>query len=167
MNRTITFLGLAVLLGGIGLVIYPLVTSGSEALDIEVESGIFVLPVALSVLLWGASAPDPRVTTVRGVFGNPDENLLQRRLDRNPALAAARYRPSPKEPVNCRSCYTLIAPELADCPRCGRRRECRGCGKPLFFLAGAVRCAPCLHDEVYCDCPKVRRTPPAGRGSAR
>lgn len=167
MNRTITFLGLGVLLGGIGLVIYPLVTAGAEALDIEVESGIFVLPVALSVLLWGAAAPDPRVTTVRGVFGNPDENLLQRRLDRNPALAAARYRPNPKESVNCRFCYTLITPDLADCPRCGRRRECRGCGKPLFFLAGAVRCAPCLHDEVYCDCPKVRRTSPAVRSGSR
>jgi hypothetical protein len=166
MNRAITFLGIGFLLLSGGLVAYPDLFYGAEVLDFEVEVGLLTLPAAISVILWGASAPDPRVTTVRGIFGNPEENLVSRKLDRNAADAAARYRPSPKEPVNCRQCYTLIPPDLADCPRCGRRRECRGCGKPLFFLAGAVRCAPCVHDEVYCNCPRVRRTP-AGTGPAR
>ncbi|MCI4350442.1 MAG: hypothetical protein L3K15_02875 [Thermoplasmata archaeon] len=166
MNRSITFLGLGFLVLAGGLVAYPDLVYGAEVLDFEVEVGLLTLPAALSVILWGAAAPDPRVTTVRGVFGNPEENIVGRKLDKSAAIADARYRPSPKEPVNCRQCYTLIPPELADCPRCGRRRECRGCGKPLFFLAGAVRCAPCLHDEVYCNCPRVRR-PTTGTGPAR
>ena len=166
MNRAITYLGLGVLLASGFLIAYPDLLNGAEVLDFEVEVGLLTLPGGLSVILWGASAPDPRVTTVRGVFGNPEENIVGRKLERSAAIAQARYRPSPKEPVNCRQCYTLIPPELADCPRCGRRRECRGCGKPLFFLAGAVRCAPCLHDEVYCNCPRLRR-PVAATGPAR
>jgi LSD1 subclass zinc finger protein len=159
MNRAIVFLGLFLFIVSIGLFAFPELLNGVESVDIEVQGGIFVLPLSIAVLIWGAAAPDPRVTTVGGVFGNADENEMRRRLGRSPPVGEARFRPSPLESVNCRKCYTLIPARLLDCPRCATRRECRGCNKPLFFLAGAVRCAPCLKDEVYCSCPKLRRRP--------
>jgi hypothetical protein len=167
MNRSIVFLGLFLFIVAIALFAYPEIVNGSESVDLEVQGGIFALPLSIAVAIWGAAAPDPRVTTVGGVFGNADENEMRRRLSRAPPSGEARFRPSPLESVNCRRCYTLIPARLLDCPRCGGRRECRGCNKPLFFLAGAVRCAPCLKDEVYCSCPKLRKGPSSRGPGAR
>lgn len=161
MNRSIVFLGGFLLAVAIALFAYPEFLNGAESVDLEVQLAIFVLPLSLAVVVWGSIAPDPRITTVGGLFGNADENELRRRLGRVPATSPVRYRPSPLESVNCRKCYTAVPAGLVDCPRCGTRRECRGCHKPLFYLAGAVRCAPCLKDEVYCSCPVQRR--PGGR----
>jgi LSD1 subclass zinc finger protein len=139
-----------------------------ESVDLEVQLAIFVLPVGIAILVWGSVAPDPRVTTVGGLFGNADENeLRRRRLARAPPQGAARFRPSPLESANCRKCYTAIPARLVDCPRCGTRRDCRGCNKPLFYLAGAVRCAPCLKDEIYCSCPMVRKAEAVRRPGGR
>ena len=164
MNRRITFLGLFILLIAIALIVSPIAIYGSLQIDIEFEIGVMGLPVGLSVILGGASSPDPGVTTVGGVFGNPDENFLRRLEKSAPFDPRLRFQPSPKEPANCRQCYTLITWDAAECPRCGRRRECRGCGRPLFYLSGAVRCAPCVRDEVYCNCVKMKRTTPAATG---
>ncbi len=157
MNRSITYLGLAVLLGAMGLVASPVLLSGVERLTVAVEVGILTLPVGLSVILWGAASPNPESTTVGGLFGNPDENVLRRLLKPPPPTWNARYNPGPRESAECRHCRTAIPWDMAQCPRCGRRRECRACNKPLFFLSGAIRCAPCVRDEVYCNCPKVKR----------
>ena len=167
MNRSIVFLGLFMLIVAIGLFAYPELISGVESVDLEVQLAIFVLPVGIATIIWGSAAPDPRVTTVGGLFGNADENELRRRLARAPTSGPARFRPSPLESVNCRQCYTAMPARVLDCPRCGARRECRGCRKPLFYLAGAVRCAPCLKDEVYCSCPMIRRGEPSRRGGSR
>ena len=164
MNRTTVFLGAFLLAVAIALFAYPEFETGVETVDLEVQLAIFVFPAAIATVVWGAIAPDPRITTVGGMFGNADENELRRRLSRTPPNSPVRYRPSPLETVNCRKCYTVVPARLVDCPRCGTRRECRGCHKPLFFLSGAVRCAPCLKDEVYCSCP-VQRRPVAGRRS--
>jgi hypothetical protein len=170
MNRRITLVGVLVLLIGISLMISPVAIYGVLRIDLEFELGIFTLPIAISIFLLGASAPDPSVTTVTGVFGNPDENFL-RKVERRPAFdERLRYEPSPKESTNCVHCYTAIPWNIAECPRCGRRRACRGCSRPLFLLAGAVRCAPCVRDEVYCNCPKLKKPAavgPAGRRTIR
>ncbi|MCI4327560.1 MAG: hypothetical protein L3K16_08035 [Thermoplasmata archaeon] len=162
MNRSIVFVGLALMILAIGLFAYPEILTGAEAVDLEVQVGIVVLPLGIAVIVLGAAAPDPRLTTVGGMFGNADENEMRKRLARSPPTGQARFLPSPLESVNCRKCYTAVPAQMADCPRCGTHRECRGCNKPLYVLAGAVRCAPCLKDEVYCSCPKVRK-PGAGR----
>ena len=167
MNRSIVFLGLFFIVVAIGMFAFPEVVTGAESVDLEVQLGIFVLPVGIAIMIWGSAAPDPRVTTVGGLFGNADENEMRRRLARSAPTGEARFRPSPLESVNCRKCYTAIPARLADCPRCGSRRECRGCNKPLFYLAGAVRCAPCLKDEVYCSCPMIRKAPSASQRVAR
>ncbi len=169
MNRAITFLGLAILLVGIGLIASPEILAGVETFTPLVEVGVFILPVALSTILWGASSPDPRATTVAGVFGNPEENVLRRHEGAGGRTYDVRYLPGPKESVNCRRCYTLIPWDVAECPRCGGRRECRACGRPLYFLTGAVRCLPCVRAETYCNCPKRPRAPtlPGTRPSAR
>ncbi len=166
MNRAITFLGLAILLVGIGLIASPITLTGVETVTPYLELGIFVLPVGLAVILWGASSPDPRLTTVAGVFGNPEENVMRRAEVGSSRPYDVRYMPGPRESINCRACYTLIPWNLAECPRCGRRRECRTCGKPLFFLSGAVRCLPCVRVEAYCNCPRISR-PIAALSGAR
>jgi hypothetical protein len=157
VNRSIAFLGIAVLLLGIGFLAYPIAVMGFEQVDAEQEVGILVLSASASIILWGMTSPDPAVTTVSGLFGNPDENELRRRLRPAGPGGPARYLPSPRESVNCSSCYTAMPAQQVLCPRCGERRTCRRCGKPLFQLAGAVRCGPCVKDEVYCHCPKLKR----------
>ncbi|MCI4337220.1 MAG: hypothetical protein L3K17_08550 [Thermoplasmata archaeon] len=160
MNRSITLLGLAVLLSGIGLMASPDALTGVESVTPFLEIGVFVMPVGISVILWGASSPDPTVTTVSGVFGNPDENELRRSEGGTRRNFDVRYLPGPKESVNCRQCYTLIPWNVAACPRCGRKRECRACGKTLYFMSGGIRCLPCVREETFCNCPKVGRSHP-------
>ncbi|HEY6238591.1 MAG TPA: hypothetical protein VIZ68_05340, partial [Thermoplasmata archaeon] len=115
MNRRITLLGLLVFLVGVALMVSPIALYGALQIDIEFQIGAMCLPIAISVLLLGASAPDPSVTTVSGVFGNPDENFL-RKVERRPAFdERLRYEPSPKESTNCRQCYTAIPWNVAEC----------------------------------------------------
>jgi hypothetical protein len=157
MNRTITMVGAAlVVLGCAALALSFTVRSALLAAPM-LPAGAGLVPTGLLVLLFGATRPDPRLTTVRGVFGNAEENLLTERLraQQRPRVDP-RFLPSPRESVHCAGCYTLIPAQVVLCPRCGRRRRCHQCDKPLFHLAGAVRCGPCTKDEVYCDCPPTR-----------
>ncbi|MCI4368964.1 MAG: hypothetical protein L3K09_05320 [Thermoplasmata archaeon] len=156
MNRGIVSVGLLTLFVAIGLLTYPFATTGVEQFGLVMGAGVFVLPVSLSVILWGASAPNPDVTTVGGVFGNRDEDAVRRMLSPKAAVPEARFLPGPRESMNCLSCYTAIPWDIGVCPRCGRPRECRACGRPLFLLAGAVRCGPCVRLEAYCNCPKPK-----------
>lgn len=157
MNRSITLFGVGLVLLAVGLIAYPIAAGGAEVFDVEQAAGVLVFSVSASVVLWGLTSPDPSVTTVTGFLGNPDENELNRRLARRAPTGAARYRPSPRESVNCDACYTAMAAQEVLCPRCARRRACQACGKPLFRLAGAVRCGPCVKDEMYCDCPNLKK----------
>ncbi len=131
MNRTIILLGVGILLTGFALMSYPIAVTGQEQFDLEQEAGLYFLPPALAVLLIGSISDDPRVTTIGGAFGNPDAESPR------PSGQGASTRPRseltyhPKEPVACRYCSTVIAPDLAQCPRCARARECRSCGRPL------------------------------------
>lgn len=167
MNRSVTFVGVFVLILGLGLFALPEAMYGQFELDWATELAIVAVPAALMIILWGASLPNPSRTTVGGVFGSPEENLVRRRSSSDPTRSASRFVVSSTEPVNCRRCYTLVPATLAECPRCGTRRLCRGCSKPLFYLSGAVRCGPCVRDETFCDCPKVSPKPEVGLGSNR
>ncbi|MCI4338404.1 MAG: hypothetical protein L3J72_03790 [Thermoplasmata archaeon] len=127
----------------------------------------FLLSLGVMVIIFGVSRPDPEVTTIGGWFGSREENLLRR--DRSGPLPPPdrRYLPSPRQSVNCVACYTIIPAQVLQCPRCARARRCESCGRRLFELAGAVRCAPCVKDEVYCSCPQLpapARTSPGRRG---
>ncbi len=153
MNRTIVYLGVIGLLLALGLLAFPVVVSGSFQLGWEVDLAIIALPASMMTILWGASLPDPSLTPVGGVFGSAEENEMRRQQADIHVAAIARYRSSPREPTNCRKCYTMVAYDLAQCPRCGTARLCRSCAKPLFYLSGDVRCGPCVKDENYCDCP--------------
>ncbi|MCI4318186.1 MAG: hypothetical protein L3J96_06570 [Thermoplasmata archaeon] len=157
MNSRIALLGVGIILLAIGLLLFPVASTGAESLDVEVQLGIFVLPVGLSVVLWGAAAPDPSVTTVGGLFGNVDENELRRRESKAPSVGPARFLPHPHESVNCRNCYTAIAADLITCPRCGLVRSCRVCGGRVKLAGQSPRCAKCGRDEAYCNCPKLKK----------
>jgi hypothetical protein len=157
VNRSITLLGVFVLLLAIGSLVWPLITQGVLVLDPIADTGIVVFPAALMIILWGVSRPDPAITTVGGVFGNPEENVLRKQVVPPSYGHAARHRPGPRESVNCRRCYTAVPADLLDCPRCGTRRLCRECGKPLDLLSGGVRCVPCVKDEIFCDCPRASK----------
>ena len=165
MNRSIVYVGVFLFLGGLGLLLFPWLTSGKEVVDLFVQIGFIVVPSGLAISLWGGLSPDPELSTVAGSLGNPDENILRRQPSVQVPVGAARYRPSSGDSTNCRHCYTSIPRKGLICPRCGRRRECVNCHKPLFWLAGAVRCAPCVRDEVYCDCPVTIRHASSVRGT--
>ncbi len=165
MNRSLTFLGLAILIGTLALLAFPIVVLNHEVFDLEQQMGLVGLPVGLLVILFGASSPDPRATTVGGAFGNPDENLLRREGIVDAPAPSARFIPGPRETVNCRSCYTGIPPGSLNCPRCGRSRECRSCGRELVTRGSGIRCPRCLRDEVFCNCPKVARGTAATPGT--
>ena len=166
MNRSLALVGLVLLVVGILLASIPfLVTSTFQVNDVFYAAGLLFL-AGFVILFQAATTPDPHVTTVGGLLGNPivDESRKAEEAVMNVQEPRFRYAPGPKEPVNCRYCYTVIPWNVLDCPRCARPRHCRNCGKQLYFLAGAVRCAPCVRDEAYCNCPKVRPsgTRPAG-----
>ncbi len=157
MNRTLALAGLILALVGILLLSIPFLVSSTFSVGIEVYLAAVIVLVGLVVMIRGATAADPSVTTVGGFLGNPVVDATRRveaEATRLPPREA-RYLPGPREPVNCRQCYTAIPWNVAECPRCGRRRLCRSCLKPLFLLAGAVRCGPCILDEASCTCPRL------------
>ncbi|MFZ0830185.1 MAG: hypothetical protein WCB18_05605 [Thermoplasmata archaeon] len=169
MNRSLALVGLVLVIVGILLVSIPfLVTSGFQVGYEFYGAGVLFL-VGLVILFQAAIASDPHVTTVGGLLGNPivDESRKAEEAVTNLPATRVRYAPGPKEPVNCRYCYTAIPWNVLDCPRCARPRHCRNCGKQLYLLAGAVRCAPCVRDETFCNCPRVKPSGPRPAGVRR
>ncbi len=162
MNRSLALVGLVLVIVAILLVALPFLVTASTGGTPLLFGGALLFLVGLALLFIGATSPDPKVTTVGGLLGNPivDESRRAEEELLSPAERAVRYAPGPKEPVNCRYCYTVIPWNILDCPRCARPRLCRNCGKRLFLLAGAVRCGPCVRDEFYCNCPRVRPSGP-------
>lgn len=169
MNRSLALVGLVLVIVAILLISIPfLVTSAFQVNDAVYATGLLFL-VGLVMLFQGARAPDPALTTVGGILGNPivDESRKAEEAVLNVPKSPVRYAPGPREPVNCRYCYTGIPWDVLQCPRCGRPRQCRSCGKQLYFLAGAVRCAPCVRNEAECNCPRVRPAGPRAPGARR
>ena len=169
MNRTLALLGLVMVIVAILVVSIPFLVTSSFQIGYTLYVAGLLFLVGLIILLQGAMAPDPRVTTVGGLLGNPivDESRRAEEAIMGVPTSHIRYAPGPKEPVNCRYCYTAIPWDLVDCPRCARPRLCRNCGKRLYFLAGAVRCAPCVRDESICNCPRVRPSGSRPSGARR
>jgi len=150
MNRSLAYIGIGVIVAGLALASYPLVVNGVEKFDIEQEAGVYIAPVGLVVILLAAVAQDPRKTTVRGAFGNPDERPSRTRVPAGAPPAAHRYNSS--EAASCRFCRTFISPELAQCPRCARARDCRSCGRPLGIVLERATCPRCALPEAICSC---------------
>jgi hypothetical protein len=167
MNRTTISVGAAIVVVALGCFAAPEATTGHESFGFWIEAGVLFLGIGVSVVLWGSLDPDPRITTIGGFFGNRDEDAIRKWVDRHAPAGPLRYRPSPLESVNCENCYTAIPARSLMCPRCGRNRLCRNCRKPLFFLAGAVRCGPCVRDELFCACPRAPRPPKVRRFGIR
>jgi hypothetical protein len=171
MNRSITLLGVVIILVGFGLVSSPIVLTGAEQFDLAQEAGIFLAPVGLLVVLIGAVQVNPERTTVGGTFGNPDLAPRRPTPDRPPDPARPARGFSPKSPVDCRYCRTVIPYDLAYCPRCARPRECRGCGRTLGVADDRTDCPGCHRVEAFCNCPRLPRTPGSSgvsiRGSRR
>ena len=157
MNRSITRLGVAILVMGFMLVASPLVLTGGEVFNVEQEAGLLIAPIGLLVVLIGAVQPNPERTTVGGTFGNPEEvHRLRSSPPRTPPVPSL-PRWNPKEPVSCRHCRTTIAPDLARCPRCARARDCRACGRPLGSVLDRATCPFCGRQEAFCNCPRMAR----------
>ncbi len=155
MNRSIVGLGAGIFLLALGLIASPIALLGHEAFTLEQEIGLYVIAPALAVILIGAIADDPRVTTVGGAFGNPDVALerLGRARPPGPPLRPLTYHPN--EAVACRYCASIIQPDLAQCPRCGRARDCRTCGRPLGIVLERATCPACAQPEPFCRCPRL------------
>ncbi len=154
MHRSIAYLGAALLLVVFALITYPLWAHGIERFDVEQELGILFLPAGLLVLLAAGVAADPRGTTVGGAFGNPE---FAPAAPRRAAADIAPIRYHPREPVTCAQCGTVVAAEAARCPRCGRARPCRRCGRPLGWVLERPTCPRCGKAEAFCDCPVLPR----------
>lgn len=159
MNRSIALIGLVLIALGFGLVAFPIAFLGHEQLDLEQELGFLVAPVGLVVVMLGALAHDPELTTVGGTFGS-SEAALGRPARGSPADARAARLYNPHEPVNCRFCGTVISADLATCPRCARPRDCRTCLRPLAFVQELVTCPGCARTEALCHCPRLSRPNP-------
>lgn len=158
MNRSITRLGIAILVVGFMLIASPIVLTGAEVFDLEQEAGLLIAPIGLLVVLIGAVQPNPERTTVGGTFGNPEEvHRLRAGPSRSPA-GPPPVRWNPNESVFCRYCRTVIAPDLSRCPRCARARECRACGRPLGTVLDRATCPFCGRPEAFCNCPRMVRT---------
>jgi hypothetical protein len=158
MNRSILLVGVGILLLAFALIAYPIAVTGAEAFDLEQEAGIYLIPPALAVILVGSIATDPRGTTVGGAFGNPDLRL-ERPAGRAPSGPPGPLLYNPSEPARCRYCPTIIAPELAQCPRCARARECRTCNRPLGLVLDRATCPTCGLPEARCRCAHVALKP--------
>jgi len=156
MNRTIVYIGVALIGIGFALVAYPIAFTGREQLDLEQELGFLAAPMGLVVVMLGALAQDPTRTTVGGAFGNPYVDL-QRPKHGPPVEPRSRRLFNPHEPANCRYCRTVITSDLAQCPRCARARDCRSCGRPLGMVNDRVTCPTCARIEGLCNCPLLAR----------
>ncbi len=155
MNRPFAWVGVGVVLVGLGLVAFPVMVLGHELLDPEQVVGFLIAPLGLFVVMLAASSDDPRRTTVGGTFGNY-EDAPERAAASAPApRSRIRY---PNDPVHCRHCRTVITADLARCPRCARARECRGCGRPLGQVLDRPTCPPCARAEVLCNCSSLPRS---------
>ncbi len=162
MHRSIGYLGAALLLLSVALLAFPLWARGVERFDLEQEFGILLLPAGLLTLLAAGTSADPRRTTVGGAFGNPEFDRSPTRPSPVPGGTAFH----PREPVLCHECGTVVVAEAAQCPRCGRARACRRCGRPLGWVLERPTCPRCAKAEAFCDCPLLPRPavppPPPG-----
>ncbi|MGI0070645.1 MAG: hypothetical protein ACRECT_00975 [Thermoplasmata archaeon] len=167
MNRSILFVGVAILLLGFALIGSPIAITGHEQWDLMQEAGLFFLAPAFAVMLVGAISDDPRVTTVGGAFGNPDADLERSSLSRPAADSRSGLEYHPLEPVRCRFCSAIVPAELAQCPRCARARDCRTCGRSLGMVLERVTCPRCARAEPFCNCPHLPPRSIARGGPAR
>jgi RNA polymerase subunit RPABC4/transcription elongation factor Spt4 len=163
MNRSITLVGVFIILVGFALVASPIVLTGSEQFDLTQEAGIFLAPIGLLVVLIGAVQANPELTTVAGTFGNPDAAPRRPTPERSAEPAPRGF--SPKSAVDCRYCRTVIPYDLAFCPRCARPRECRGCGRVLGVTEDRTDCPGCHRVEAFCNCPRLNK--PTGSMAVR
>jgi hypothetical protein len=164
MNRAIMGVGIGILLAGFVLIAYPIAVTGQEQFDFVQEAGLFFLAPAFAVILVGAVQGDPRVTTVGGTFGNPDEALRRTGARAGTPVDRTGLGYSPYEPVRCRYCAAIITADLSQCPRCARPRDCRSCGRPLGTVLNRVTCPSCARPEALCNCPRLPpRAPPTVR----
>jgi hypothetical protein len=165
MNRSIILVGVGIFALAIGLIAFPILVTGAEQFDLEQELGLYVIAPALAVILIGAVSTDPRGTTIVGTFGNRDERLDRAAERRSPAAAPSSLY-NPHEPARCRYCGSIVPPELAQCPRCARARECRTCNRPLGFVLDRATCPTCGLPESRCRCVRIplRPVPSASRG---
>ncbi len=154
MNRSIVGVGGGILILAFVLLAFPIAVTGHEAFDLEQEAGLYFIAPALAVILIGGISDDPRVTTIGGTFGNPDVSL-ERPNPRREFGPPPRLTYHPKEAVACRFCSSIIQPDLAQCPRCARARECRSCGRPLGIVLDRATCPACARPEAFCNCPRV------------
>lgn len=155
MNRDIVGVAAVMIFTALALISFPLWALGVEEFDVEQEVGILFLPFGLVILLVGLTALDPRATTVGGAFGNPE-------FDRTPPKVASgprrtRFAYDPNGEVNCRFCRTIITADLTQCPRCGRSRRCRSCGRLLGTVLDRPTCPTCAQPEALCNCPPLPR----------
>jgi RNA polymerase subunit RPABC4/transcription elongation factor Spt4 len=167
MNRSIILVGVGILLIGFALMSFPIAVTGQEQFDIEQEAGLYFLPPAMAVLLIGSISDDPRLTTVGGTFGNPDVAAFTPSGKGTPARPRIELTYHPKEPVACRYCSTIMAPDLVQCPRCARARECRSCGRLLGVVLERATCPACARPEPFCNCPHLPPRPTVSSAAGR
>jgi len=162
MNRSIVGVGGGILFLAFVLIAFPIAVTGHETFDLEQEAGLYFIAPALAVTLIGSISDDPRVTTIGGTFGNPDMPVPRADPKRGMASAPPRLAYHPREAAACRYCSSIIQPDLAQCPRCARARECRSCGRPLGIVLDRATCPACARPEPFCNCPHLPpRTGPA------
>lgn len=159
MNRSIAWLGVAVMLLGFGLLASPIVLLGRESFTMEQEAGLLIVPVSLVVVMIGALQANPERTTVGGAFGNREE-ATRRPVEPVPGSTHPPSPFAPREPVLCRHCRTTIPYDVAFCPRCARPRECRLCGRFLGRAGNDTECLGCRRVEAFCNCPRALRAGP-------
>jgi hypothetical protein len=160
MNRSMAYIGIGIIAAGFALAAYPLAVLGHEVLDVEQEAGFFLAPFGTVVILFAATAPDPRATTVRGTFGSDESAFAERVIARRVTTTGPRpYTPS--DPVRCRYCSSIVTSDLARCPRCARARECRSCHRPLGLVLDRATCPRCARAEARCDCNWLAESAPA------
>lgn len=168
MNRSILGLGVVVLLLGLALLVSPIALGGAWSLTFVAELGLFSMPVGVAIVLLGGVAPDPRITTVSGIFGNPVENEMRERHRRAAPAPHRSLGRSPREPIHCRQCYTLVPWDVEICPRCGLPRDCHVCGRPVGGGGGPILCVACGKPEPFCSCSPARPARPStGPGRLR
>jgi hypothetical protein len=159
MNRSIVFIGVGIFVLGLALISSPIALTGQEQFDLAQESGLFFIAPAMAFLLVGAISDDPRVTTIGGALGNREFDRKPEEVDRPAAPVRPTLGYNPREPVRCRQCSSIIAFDLAQCPRCARPRECRGCDRPVGIVLDRVTCPTCAREEPFCNCPRLPPRP--------